>query len=322
MHRRIVTVTLNPSIDVTLWSDGLHPDQANRVLRETREVGGKGINVSRVVHTFGLESLSLAVAGKDNAGEFARFLEQDGLRYELLEVEGAVRENLTLRCDGETLKLNRKGPSLSALMIGALMALIRGRVRPGDIVVFAGSLPENVPVRDYVELIQAVKNTGVLVALDSDVLTLADYRRVSPWLIKPNIHELRHILEVAGPTVADIADAARVLHDGGVENVLVSLGGSGLICLCDQGLLQAAVPPVEVKSTVGAGDSALAGFITGFVKGSDLADCVRLAAACGSAAVMEDGTAVATKEGAAALLGDIQVRWLERRTETDAATNP
>ncbi len=308
MHRNILSVTLNPSIDVTLWSDGLHPDKANRVLDEMREVGGKGINVSRVVHSFGQETLCLAVAGEDNCREFAGYLERESLRYEFIKIQGAVRENLTLRCAGQTIKLNRKGPALSEMMIGALMALIRSRIRPGDIVVFAGSLPENVSVRDYVELILAVKNTGVLVAVDSDLLSLEDYRRVSPWLIKPNIHELRHIVEVKGTTIDDVADAARVLRNSGVENVVVSLGGNGLVCVSGDRTIRVAVPQVEVKSTVGAGDSALAGFIVGFVKGHELAECVRLAAACGTACAMRDGTLLATKETAAALLEKIDVR--------------
>ena len=170
MHRGIVTVTLNPSIDVTLWLDGLDPDRVNRVEDEARQAGGKGINVSRVVRSFGLDSLCLAVAGSDNSREFARFLEDDGLRYEMLHVEGAVRENLTLRTGGQTVKLNRRGPSMTTMMIGALMALIRSHVRPGDIVVFAGSLPEHVDIQDYAELILAVKNAGALVAVDSDEL--------------------------------------------------------------------------------------------------------------------------------------------------------
>lgn len=306
MHRSIISVTLNPSIDVTLWLDGLHPDKANRVLDESREVGGKGINVSRVVHSYGQETLCITVAGQDNCKEFAGYLEQESLRYEFIKVDGAVRENLTLRSDGQTVKLNRKGPSLSAMMIGALMALIQSRVRPGDIVVFAGSLPENVSVEDYVELILAVKKAGVLIALDSDVLTREDYRRIAPWLIKPNIHELRHILDVKGPSIDDIVSAARTLHEDGVENAMVSLGGNGLLCVTNDRVIRAQVPKVEVKSTVGAGDSSLAGFMVGFVKGYAPEECVRLAAACGTACAMRDGSLLATKETANALLDKIQ----------------
>ena len=308
MHRGIITVTLNPSIDVTLWLDGLRTDEANRVLQESREVGGKGINVSRVIQSFGLDNLCLAVAGKDNYPEFAQFLEKAGLRYEILQVEGVVRENLTLRSDGETVKLNRKGLSMSTMLVGALMALIQSRLHPGDIVVFGGSLPENITVQDYAELILAVKKAGALVAVDSDLLTLEHYRRIAPWLIKPNIHELRHILDVKGNTIADVAEAARVLNRAGVEHALVSLGGNGLLCSSrgeEDGMetcVRVTVPQVEVKSTVGAGDSALAGFIVGYVKGNTLMDGARLAAACGTASAMMDGTAVADKEAASRLL--------------------
>ena len=180
-------------------------------------------------------------------------------------------------------------------------------MRPGDIVVFAGSLPENVSVQDYVELILAVKKAGVLVAVDSDLLSLEDYRRISPWLIKPNIHELRHIVDVKGTTIDDVAASARLLRDSGVENVLVSLGGNGLVCIQGDRVVRAAVPRVEVKSTVGAGDSALAGFIVGHVKGYDLPECVRLAASCGTACAMRDGTLLATKETATALRDRVEV---------------
>ena len=312
MRRNIITVTLNPSIDVTLWLDGMHPDKTNRVTGEAREVGGKGINVSRVVRSFGLENLCIAVAGEDNCREFAQYLEQGGLRYELLQVEGAVRENLTLRSGGQTVKCNRKGPSLSAMMIGALMALISGRMRPGDIVVFAGSLPENVTVQDFVELVLAVKNAGALVALDCDVLTKEDLHRISPWMIKPNIHELKHIVELQGTTITDVVDAARLLQGEGVENVLVSLGGNGLVCVTGEQVVRATVPQVEVKSTVGAGDSALAGFVVGTVKGNTFEECVRLAAACGTACTMQEGTAVATRESAGALLAQVGIQLLEK----------
>ena len=134
MRCNIISVTLNPSIDVTLWTDGMDMDATNRVLEETREAGGKGINVSRVVQTFGLPNLCLSVVGEDNSGEFAEYLEKESIHYELLKVQGAVRENLTLRFDEHTMKINRKGPFFSVMMIGALMALIQTRMKEGDIV--------------------------------------------------------------------------------------------------------------------------------------------------------------------------------------------
>lgn len=305
MHRSIICITLNPSIDVTLWTDGLHYDKTNRIVYETRGVGGKGINVSRVAHSFGMQTLCLSVAGKDNCSEFAGYLNQENLKYELIKIDGAVRENLTVRRDEQTIKLNRKGPELSAMMINALMELIKCRVSAGDIVVFAGSLPVGFPKEYYIELILAVKNIGALVAIDSDILNIDDYKKISPWLIKPNIHELRNIVSVKGDSVNDIADSAHILCRGGVQNVLVSLGGSGMVFVSNKKRIRAVVPKIDVKSTVGSGDSSLAGFIIGYIKDYDTIECIGLAAACGTACAMKDGTTLADRESALKILDDI-----------------
>ncbi|MBE6757583.1 MAG: 1-phosphofructokinase family hexose kinase [Ruminococcaceae bacterium] len=316
--RNIISVTLNPSIDVTLWTDGLDYDATNRVLEETREAGGKGINVSRVVQSFGMPNLCLSVVGEDNSDEFAEYLEEESIHYELLKVQGAVRENLTLRHADCTIKINRKGPFLSVVMIGALMALIQSRMSEGDIVMFGGSLPENVAVSDYAELIMAVKQAGARVVIDSDLFTLEDYRRISPWLIKPNIHELRRILPVADNSDEAVLRAACQLQRAGVENVLVSRGAEGIMCVNDRIAVKADSPEVEAKSTVGAGDSALAGFLIGTVKEYGVEECVRLASACGSACVMQDGTALATRDLAFSLLDGITVERLSLPQEEDS----
>lgn len=319
MHCNIITVTLNPSIDVTLWTDGMDMDATNRVLEETRDVGGKGINVSRVVRSFGLPNLCLAVVGEDNSAEFAGYLEQETIHYELLKIGGAVRENLTLRHESHTMKVNRKGPFFSVMMIGALMALIQNRMNPGDIVMFGGSLPENVKVSDYVELMMAVKQAGARVVVDSDLLTLEDYRRVSPWLIKPNIHELRRILPLRDDSPESVIEAAMKLRRAGVENVMVSMGARGLVCVNDQCVVQAGAPHIETKSTVGAGDSALAGYMIGVVKEYGFEECVRLAAACGTACAMRDATSLATRDATFPLLDQIQIQRLPLPEEEETA---
>lgn len=307
MSRAVYTVTLNPSIDVTIWTDGLDADAVNHVVREKREAGGKGINVSRVLHSFGVDNLCIALAGEENRHEFARFLQHDELRFDILEVDGAVRENLTLRYADKTVKINRRGQSLSQILLGALMAYLGVRVHPGDVVVFAGSLPENLAVQDYIELILCAKGAGARVALDTDCLSLEDYGRIKPWLIKPNIHELQHI--VGKPLTKDTAaNEAGALLAVGVEQVLLTLGADGMVLLSEKETVVADAPKVQVKSTVGAGDSALAGFIVGFVKGHPTAECVRLASACGTACAQQDGTGVATKDTANACLPSITVK--------------
>lgn len=307
MHRHIISVTLNPSIDVTLRLDGMDPDATNRVLEEQREAGGKGINVSRVVRSFGLPNLCLSVVGEDNSAEFAGYLEQESIHYEMLKIKGAVRENLTLRYADSTMKINRKGPFLSMMMVGALMELIRARMNEGDIVMFGGSLPGNVTVNDYAELMMAVKQAGGRIVVDSDLLSLEDYRRISPWLIKPNIHELNRIIPLKDDSMESVVSAALTLRRAGVENVLVSLGADGLVCVTADSVVRAISPKIEPKSTVGAGDSALAGFMVGTVKEYGVEECVRMAAACGTACCLQEGTALATRESAFALLDQVQV---------------
>lgn len=304
----VYTVTLNPSIDVTLWTDDLDRDAVNHVLDERREAGGKGINVSRVLRSFGVDNVCVALAGEENFSEFTEFLQRAQLRFELMQVGGAVRENLTIRFADQTVKVNRRGQPLSLIFISTLMTYLETHIHTGDIVVFAGSLPDNLRVQDFLELMLSAKNAGAKVVVDSDRLTVADYERVRPWLIKPNIHELQHIV---GKTLADrttIDDAVATLRAAGVENVLLTLGGDGMLLYHQEGVMHAAAPRIEVKSTVGAGDSALAGFIVATEKGKNTADCVRLACACGTACAMQDGTGVATAQTAEMLYDKIEIK--------------
>lgn len=310
MRRVVYTVTLNPSIDVTIWTDGLDDDAVNHVLDERREAGGKGINVSRVLNDFGVDTVCLALAGGENRVEFSRFLQEDNLRFELLETRGAVRENITLRHADTTVKINRQGQPLSRILLGALMALLRARVHNNDIVVFAGSLPENMQIQDYIELILSVKSLGALVVVDNDCLTLDDYRRITPWLIKPNIHELQRIMGQTLTTDDEILKAVKSLQALGIHNVLCTLGARGMVLVSANGVYRANAPQVQVKSTVGAGDSSLGGFIVGTVKNYTPAECVRMASACGVSCATQDGTAVATKSGAAQWADQITVETL------------
>lgn len=307
MRKTVYTVTLNPSIDVTLWLDGMDRDAVNHVTDERREAGGKGINVSRVLHAFDVDNLCVALTGEESRREFSAFLQRDELRFSLLEAAGAVRENLTLRFGDETVKLNRRGLSLSVILLGALMTFLTARIRPGDIVVFAGSLPENLKIQDYIELILAAKNAGALVAIDNDRLTLSDYRRISPWLVKPNIHELQHIAGRPLTAEAELIEAMEELHTAGADHVLATLGGDGMLLLNEEMRLRARVPTVPVKSTVGAGDSALAGFIIGHIKGYTPEESVRLSCACGIASAVREGSGVADRDAAAVWLPQISI---------------
>ena len=313
MKRDIVTITLNPSIDVTLWVDGLDDDKVNRVQKERREAGGKGVNVARVTGDFGIHTCCIVVAGKDNADELHRYLDDEDLLCDMLRVDGAVRENLTLRCGGETVKINRQGPTLYSKMGAVLPAWLSERIGASSIAVFAGSMPGGLSVGQYGDMMLAAKKAGALVAVDTTALKLADYARISPWLIKPNIYELAQLADSPCDTPEQtLATARRVREVTGINHLLVSLGGDGLLYCGEGGEFRVSSPKVEVCSTVGAGDSLLAGFVTGYCKGQSLLDALRLAVACGSDAVRHDGTRLATRQTAHELLSGVTVTSVKK----------
>lgn len=302
MKHSIVTVTLNPSIDVTLWVDGLDNDRVNRVQDELRQAGGKGVNVARVTGKFGIRTRCIAVAGRDNATELQNYLSEEDLLCELLPVDGAVRENITLRCDNDTVKINRQGPTLYSKMGAVLPAWVESRLTADCIAVFAGSLPAGVSVGQYGDMMIAAKKVGARVAVDTDAFTLADYARVSPWLIKPNMHELAKLSgrPCDSPEQA-LATAREVREKTHIPHVLVSMGAFGLVYCGEAGEYFVKAPQVTAKSTVGAGDSLLAGFLVGVCKEKSLIDCLKLAVACGSDCVQQEGTALADHVSALSL---------------------
>ena len=302
MKHTIVTVTLNPSIDVTLWVDGLDDDRVNRVQDELRQAGGKGVNVARVTGKFGVRTRCIVMAGRENATELQNYLSSEDFLCELLPVDGAVRENLTLRCGTNTVKINRQGPTLCSKMGAVLPAWLEGRLDANCVAVFAGSLPAGISVGQYGDMMVAAKKVGARVAVDTDVFTLADYARVSPWLIKPNMHEMAKLSGLPCDTPAQALAAARAVREQTkITHVLVSMGAFGLVYCGEEGAFLVKAPQVKVKSTVGAGDSLLAGFLVGICKEKPLDECLSLAVACGSDCACQEGTLLADRQSALTL---------------------
>lgn len=306
--RDIITVTLNPSIDVTLVTDGLDSNKVNRVISEHREPGGKGINVSTVLRAFEVDSLCLCLAGRSNADELSGYLEKAGIWKAFIEIDGAVRENITVCAGEQSLKINRVGPEFSTAYINEVKSFLHEHVKTDDIVIFAGSLLKNMSTEQFIDIILSAKSHGALVTLDCDCLTLEQYRQISPWLIKPNIIELRHIFPGLGNSISDVAAAARELVKAGVTHVLVSMGKDGLVYAWAGGINHIITPDVPVKSTVGAGDSTLAGFIIGNVRGQDPVECAKLAVACGTATATLEGTQLTGQAMAEEFLKQIRVQ--------------
>ncbi|MBC8546187.1 hexose kinase [Clostridiaceae bacterium NSJ-31] len=288
---RIVTVSLNPALDITLWVSGLDREY-NDVTNEQWEAAGKAVNVARVMHAYGSPVKAVLLAGEDNRKRYFDRLDREGIDYEAVLLPGETRENISLvQPDGSLLRLARPGFFVEAAHLDELKNRLRRLVGPGTLAVLAGRNPRGVGPEAFVELCAFLSGLEARLAVDTSSVGARELAAIRPWIIKPNLEELEGMTGRSCRTREDLCAALHGLHSGGVERVLLSLGGAGLLYSgADGAVWYAQVPEVPVKSTVGAGDSSLAGFLLAHRAGRPLEECVRIAASFGTAAVMIDGT--------------------------------
>lgn len=302
----IVTFTPNPSIDATVSVERLIPGEVLRVTASTREAGGKGINVANAAAKAGVETV--AVAPTSHGDPFIPLVSSIGVPLRTVTVEGRVRTNTAItEADGRTTKVNESGPHLSEEDLEALEREVVSACDGATIAVLAGSLPPGAPADWYATLVRNLRSThpGLRIAVDtSDQPLEALGRRLddsAPDIIKPNAFELGQIAGTDGHDLESRADSgdfepvlatARRLVERGVREVLVTLGGAGACLVTADGAWHAAPPPVLVRSTVGAGDSSLAGYVVASLNGAQPAEALRHAVAYGSAAASLPGTTI------------------------------
>lgn len=281
----IYTVTLNPSLDYVMHIDRLRPGVTNRSASEELYPGGKGINVSTVLHRLGQATTALGFIAGFTGQAIAKTVAELGVPAHLIPLsEGISRINIKLRGDEET-EINGSGPAVTAADFQKLLSLLDA-ITPEDFLVLSGSLPSGLSGNSYVRLMAAAKQRGARVVVDAAGDTLRQVLPQHPFLIKPNRLELCNLLNtVIDPTdTVQIARLARRLQQDGAQNVLVSLGGDGCLLLDENGLVHmmpaAGGTPVN---TVGAGDSMIAGFVTGIALQRDYSYALRLGTACGGA---------------------------------------
>ena len=290
----ILTVTLNPSLDEWVALERLQAGALNRADSASRYPGGKGINVSRVLHELGGRTTALAIAGGHDGAILGGLLRRTGLPHRFVTVEGATRNNYQIqtRTPRALTQINCPGPRVAAADLRRLEALIRGfRPRPA-VLVCSGSLPPGAPAATYYRLTALACRLGLPAVVDSSGPALRRSLSARPWLIKPNHHEAQELLGVRLRSRRQFVQAARRLAAMGPEAVILSLGPDGAV-LAARRQAQAwwAVPPaVRVDSPVGAGDSLVAGVVLGWQRTRSLPEALRFGVACGTAAAMTPGT--------------------------------
>jgi 1-phosphofructokinase len=299
----VVTLTANPSLDRTLELPG--PLVAGGIIRlagGSTEPGGKGVNVARAIAAAGENVVSVLPAASSDP--IVAALRSLGLELATVPVHAPVRTNYTLvDPEGTTTKLNEPGAALSDATRAALTGVLHGHAAGAAWVVLSGSLPPSTPVDWYAGLVRSLRDTGARVAVDTSeaplLALLSAGRDAAPHLLKPNAEELAQLAGVDEDDVlrdpeATLA-AVRTLHDRGVSEVLLTLGADGaLLSRADGDVWSARPPAIAVRSTVGAGDSSLAGYLLADLAGAPPAERLRTAVAYGAASASLPGSAVPT----------------------------
>ncbi len=303
----IVTVTPNPSIDrtVTLPSP-LTRGAVHRVTSVTSQAGGKGVNVARALTLAGIDTLAvLPASGND---PLVSALQSIAVPYRVVPTAEPARINLTItEPDGTTTKVNEPGATLDAATVEALTDAVLGAADGADWVVMSGSLPPGVPASWYGDVVALLAPQPCRVAVDTSDAPLAalvaSLDRGAPDLIKPNAEELASVLGLSGEALEDavaqgdpepVVSAARQLIDRGIGAVLATLGAAGAVLVDRNGAWMATPPPIVPRSTVGAGDSSLAGYVRAEVGGAVSPQRLQMAVAYGSAAAALPGTTLPT----------------------------
>ncbi len=308
---KILTLTLNPALDLTVELPRLDAGQVNRSDEMHTHAAGKGVNVAQVLADLGHQLTVSGFLGEDNLQAFETLFAKRGFVDAFIRVPGETRSNIKVaEQDGRITDINGPGPVVDAAAQQALLDRLV-QIAPGhDAVVVAGSLPRGVTAQWLRELIERLNQLGLKVALDSSGEALREALKASPWLIKPNTEELADALgcEVVSHTAE--AQAAARLHAQGIEHVVISHGADGVNWFSVGSALHAAPPKVSVASTVGAGDSLLAGMLHGLLSADTPEQTLRTSTAIAAMAVTQIGFGIHDRAQLAQLEQGVRVRPL------------
>lgn len=309
---RILTITLNPALDLTVRVPHLEPGEVNRSQALLSHAAGKGLNVAQVLADLGHSLTVSGFLGEDNQQAFNALFARRGFADAFIRVPGETRSNIKLaEDDGRVTDINGPGPHVNDLAQHALLDKLDHIAASHDAVVVAGSLPRGVSAQWLRELVLRLKALGCKVILDTSGEALKEGLRAGPWLVKPNAEELSEALGRPVSSVESQVAAATELQTLGISHVVISHGADGVNWFC-RGTqpLQAVPPKVRVASTVGAGDSLLAGMVHGLISGHSAEQTLRSATAIAALAVTQIGFGISDALQLVTLESGVNVRAL------------
>jgi len=288
----VITVTLNPAMDKTLTLDRFRLGEVNRVTKARQDIGGKGINVSKVLKEFSIDSVAIGFLGGTNEEVFRRELKKKGITDKFISIEGNTRTNTKIvdKKNNIVTEINEPGPIVAKVDLLKFYLLFDDLVKPEDIVVLAGSVSQGIPDDIYGELTIRAKKRDAKVIVDAEGNYLKFAISAKPDMIKPNEKEFAELFGIENPTREDLITEAKKLIELGIKKVLISRGENGSMLITESGIYESKGLEVEMKSTVGAGDAMVAALVYSELNAHDDRKTLIFAESAGIAAVMREGS--------------------------------
>ena len=309
----IATVTLNPAFDKSIYVDELHPNDTNRITKIEVDAGGKGVNASRVLKELGNETLALGFLGGQTGRFIEHVLNHEGIPTDFVRVAAETRTNVSVQeaSGAPPTTFNEPGAPVTEAEIEALFTKVREIARKSCMMIFGGSLPPGVPKDIYRKLVAAVQEEGAKAVLDSDGEPMRLGMQAVPYMIKPNRDEVQRLIGLKIESLDDAVQAMNLLAQTGVKLIVISMGSRGAVAGFGGEVWHAVPPEVKVISTIGSGDSMIAGIAHIMCRGGSLSEALKWGTAAGAATAMTDGTGICKLNQVLGLLDKVHIERLD-----------
>ena len=307
----ILTLTINPAIDHNVTTDRLVFEDRAYILATSESAGGRGINASRVIHSFGGATTAIVTSGGKSGAKFEEMLRGEGFVFHAVRIRQGIRTNLTVTDKtGLSVRLNELGPVMTKGEVERLEVEVGRRLEGASWLLLCGSLPPGVPAGFYSKLISSARERGVRTLLDTDGPPLLEGTEGGPTVVTPNQQEAERLLNRALITRNHFFEAADRIRRMGAESVILSLGSRGAVGAFEDRLVEAVAPRVDAVCPIGAGDALAAAFAWAMEQKNDFADALRWGVAAGSASARLPGMAFASLEDTRAVYSQVELRFV------------
>ncbi|MBP1993390.1 1-phosphofructokinase [Paenibacillus eucommiae] len=305
----ITTVTLNAAIDKTYVLSDFQLGKVSRIGQIHAVAGGKGINAARVLHQLGIRTLATGFVGGSNGDFILKNLDQQQISHDFVKVddESRICLNIMNASNGESTELLEKGPLITEQQLAEFRQKIVLLGQQSRIVIFSGSIPAGLSTSVYAELIEALRKTNAAVFLDTSGDGLIHGLKAAPFFMKPNEDEIAQLTGKRPENETELVQSLHQLADSGIECASVSLGASGSMTVYKGTIYRVRVPSIEALNPVGSGDAYVAGMAAGIYQELPIEDCLRLAAACGTANALSAHAGFVKREDVDAFLKQIEI---------------